>query len=94
MNYLLALLGGLQISDGVMTDLLVRSNVVQEGNKFMEPFVRDGSFLVLKIIGAIVCIAALKLLSKRFSMAAHFAGSLATVLYCGIFAWNFGIVLL
>jgi hypothetical protein len=92
-NYLLALLGGLQVSDGVMTDLLVRSNVVQEGNKFMEPFVRDGSFLILKIIGAIACIAVLKLLSKRFSRAAFLAGSLAAAFYCGIIAWNFGTVL-
>jgi hypothetical protein len=90
-NYLLALLGGLQLSDGVMTDFLVKNNVVQEGNRIMAPLVSNGSFLVLKIVGAVCCIVALKLLSKRFSKAAFVTGSLVVAFYCGVIAWNIGV---
>ncbi len=93
MNYLLILLGGLQVSDGVMTDLMVRSNIAGEGNPLMQPLVNDGTFILLKIAGAIACIIALKLLSKRFNGAAIAASSLVVAFYFVVITWNMGTVL-
>ena len=92
MNYLLFLLTSLQLTDGVMTDILVKLNLVKEGNSLMAPLVENGSFLLLKLVGIAACILALKLLSRRYKMLAFITGTAAAVFYFGVIVWNVGVL--
>lgn len=93
MNYLLVFMGGLQVSDGVMTDILVKANAVNEGNMLVRPLLENGNYVIIKIIGALLCIAALKLISKRFRRAALFTGVAAAAFYLAVLGWNVGTLL-
>lgn len=93
MNYLLGLMSGLQICDGIMTDLMVRGNVVQEANKLIEPLVKEGDFLLLKLVGATACVIILKMLSRRFRRAAFITGLISAIFYSVVLGWNVGIIL-
>ena len=93
MKLLLLLSSGLMLSDGIMTDFFVRSGLVNEGNRLVEPLVADGSFLLLKIAGVIICGLALWWLYRRFSKAAMFAASGISVFYAMVITWNLGVLI-
>ncbi len=46
MKYLLILLGGLEISDGIITHFLVGNGLAREGNPLMESIVKEGNFFI------------------------------------------------
>ncbi len=93
MKYLLVLFSGLEISDGLMTDFFVRNGLVQEGNSLMEPIIRDGNFLLLKIAGVIICGFILWTIYKRFSRAVLIAVSSISVFYGLVIIWNLSVIL-
>lgn len=93
MKYLLILFSGLEISDGLMTDFFVRNGLVQESNSLMEPIIRDGNFLLLKITGAIICGFILWTIYKRFSRIALIAVSSISVFYGLVIIWNLSVIL-
>ena len=93
MKYLLLLSGGLEISDGVLTDWFVGRGLVREGNGLMAPLLRDGAFIWLKIAGFLVCALALWLLHKRFSRLAFMATCGISALYALVIIWNLGVIL-
>lgn len=92
MKYLLALMGGLEMSDGILTDFLVRNEIVREANRLMEPVIMKGDFLLLKAAGAVLCAIALWLISRKFPKTAMAAASGVSILYGGIIAWNLGVL--
>ena len=88
MKYLLILLGGFEISDGAVTHFLVRSSLVQEGNPLMEPVVREGNFLLLKVIGVLLSVVLLVGIYKRFPKVALITTSSVVAFYGLVMAWN------
>lgn len=93
MKYLLVLFSGLEISDGVITDFFVRNGLVQESNSLMEPIIRDGNFLLLKIAGAIISGFIFWIIYKRFSRAVFIVVSSISVFYLLVIIWNLGVIL-
>jgi len=93
MKYLLVLLSGFEISDGIITHLLVRSGLVREANPLVESLVREGNFLLLKVIGALLCVLILWCLYKRFRKVSLIATSSVVVFYGAVITWNLGIFL-
>jgi hypothetical protein len=91
MKYLLFLTGGFQISDGILTHLLAGNGSMQEANRLMEPIVREGNFLLFKIIGVLFCTLLLWFLYKRFHRLTLIATSSMAVFYGVIIAWNLGV---
>ena len=90
MKYLiiLLLLCGLEISDGMLTQGAVNNGLVQEANPLMEHIVREGNFLLFKVIGALLCVLVLWSIYKRFPNLALLATSSIVVFYGIVVAWN------
>jgi len=91
MKRLLMLLAGFEIADGIITHLLVNGGFVQEGNPLMAVIVREGNFLMLKVIGAILCVWILWLLYRRFRRVALMTTSSIVLFYGAVMIWNLGI---
>ncbi len=93
MKYLLALMSGLKITDGVLTDHFVRQGVVQEGNKLVAKIVVDGRFLLITIAGAFLCGLVLWLLARRFPRLAGITAASVSVFYGAVLTWNLSLIL-
>ena len=52
---LLSALVGLVVADGVMTNVLVGKGTAWEANPFLEPIVGKAGFMIIKIVGALLC---------------------------------------
>ncbi len=91
MKYLLILLGGLEISDGILTHFLVGNGLAQEGNPLMEPIVREGNFLLLKVVGVIFCGLILWGIYKRFCKTSLIVTASIVLFYGAVIAWNLGV---
>jgi hypothetical protein len=85
---LLALLGALQVLDGLMTYSLVGRGLVQEINPFIAGIAGEPYFLPMKFIGAIICGALLWWVSKRIRGLAYYTASILVLLYVVIIGWN------
>jgi hypothetical protein len=55
MKYLLGLLILFNISDGVLTHFLITNGLAHEGNPFLVPIVGETNFLILKVVGVLLC---------------------------------------
>lgn len=91
MKYLLPMLSGLEILDGITTTFFVRHGLVQEGNPLMEPIVREGNFLLLKVIGALLCVLILWGMYKRFPRVTLMTTSSVVMFYGAVMAWNLSV---
>ncbi len=91
MKYLLILLSGFEISDGIITHFLVRNGLAQEGNPLMESIVMEGNFLLLKIIGVLLCVPILWGVYRRFPRATLVTASSIVMFYGAVIAWNLGV---
>ncbi|MFC1902767.1 DUF5658 family protein [Chloroflexota bacterium] len=91
MKYLLGLLAGFVISDGLLTYFLVRNGLAREVNPLLVPIVGEGNFLVLKVVGAILCVLILWDIYRRFPKLALISTSCFVVVYGAIVAWNLSI---
>lgn len=91
MKHLLILLGGFEISDGIITHLLVGNGLAQEGNPLMESVVREGNFLLLKVVGVLLCVPILWCLYQRFPRVILITTSSIVVFYGAVIAWNLGV---
>ena len=92
MKYLLILLSGLEISDGIITHFLVRNGFVQEGNPVVESIVKEGNFLLLKVIGVLLCGLILWSIYKRFRKVTLIVTSSIVMFYGAIIAWNLSVL--
>lgn len=93
MKCLLALLGSFEISDGIMTHLLIGNGLVREANPLVATIVREGNFLLLKFVGVLLCMLILWYLHQRFSRVTLIATSSVVAFYGAVIAWNLGIFL-
>ncbi len=88
MSYLLAALIALVVSDGLLSNFLVRAGLGREGNPFLETLVGEWNFLVIKVFGALLSALILWDIYKRRSKLAVTTTLCFVVLYAGIVLWN------
>ena len=93
MKYLLVSLGGIEVWDGIITQFFVGNNLVQEANPLMAPVVKQGDFLLLKILGAFLCVLILWFLYQRFPKVTLAVTSIIFSFYIAIIVWNLQVIL-
>ena len=92
MKYLLVSLGGVEVWDGIITHILAGSNLVSEANPLMAPIVKQGDFLLFKVIGAFLCVLILWYLYKWFPKVTLAVTSGIFVFYMAVVIWNLQVV--
>lgn len=90
-GYLLGALVVLIVLDGLITNFLVTNGLGREGNPFLQTLVGERSFLVIKVIGALLCALILWDIYKRRPRMARIASLCFVGLYAGIVSWNLSI---
>lgn len=88
MAYLLATLVGFVILDGIITEILLSQGSAREGNPLLQPLVGDIGFMLLKIVGSLLCAFILWDIYKRFPRVATIATWCGVAMYAGILLWN------
>ena len=88
MKYLLALLVIFEISDGLLTHFLIESGIAREGNPFLQPLVGEAGFLILKVVGVLLCALILWDIYKRYPKVALISTSCFVAIYGVIVLWN------
>lgn len=94
MKYLLGLLVILVVLDGLLTQGLVNGGLAREGNPLLRPLVGEAGFIVLKVVGALVCAFILWDIYRRFPRVAIIATSCFVVAYGAIVLWNSSLFIL
>jgi len=94
MKYLLALLVILVVLDGLLTQGLVNGGLAREGNPLLRPLVGEAGFIVLKVVGALLCAFILWDIYRRFPRVAIIATSCFVVAYGAIVLWNSSLFIL
>ncbi len=94
MKYLLGLLIGFEILDGVISHFLINGGLAREGNPFLTAIVGETTFLVLKVVGVLLCAFILWDIYKRYPRLAMIATSVFVVAYGVIVLWNSSLLLL
>ena len=92
MKYLLSLLVIFVVSDGLVTNFLVNGGLAREGNPFLQPIVGDVGFILLKVVGALLCAFILWDVYRRYRKLALIATSCCVVFYAAIMIWNLSFV--
>ena len=88
-GYLLSTLIALIILDGVITVFLVRHGLGREGNPFLEGLIGEPIFLIIKVVGALLCAIIMWDIHKRQPRLAVISTTCFVFLYVGILSWNF-----
>jgi len=92
-KYLLGLLIGFEISDGVLTHFLIQKGLAREGNPFLVPIVGETNFLILKVVGVLVAAIVLWDVYQHHPRLAIIATTFFVVGYGAIVLWNLGLLL-
>jgi hypothetical protein len=92
--YLLCALVGLVTLDGVLTEFLVGKGAARELNPFLEPMIGETGFMIIKIVGALLCAFILWDVHRRFPRVGVIATSIAVAGYALIVIWNTSLILL
>lgn len=88
MKYVLGLLIILEIADGVLTHFIIRGGLGREGNPFLLPLVGGNTFLILKVVGVLLCALILWDIYRRYPKVALIATSCFVAFYGAIVLWN------
>jgi hypothetical protein len=88
---LLGALVSLVVIDGLLTVFLVRSGIGHEGNPLLASIVGNNIFMVLKVVGALLCAAILWDVYRQFPRMGAVAASCLTGIYGLIVAWNIAV---
>ena len=94
MKYLLGILVAFIIMDGVLTQLLIEGGLAWESNPFLRPIVGEVGFIILKIVGALLCALILWDVYRHFPRVGIIATWIAVIGYGGIVVWNSSIFLM
>ena len=90
---LLAALVIFVIADGLLTQILINGGWAREGNPLLVPLVGTGSFIVIKVVGALISAFMLWHIYTQRPKLALRANSCLVVVYAGIVLWNLSILL-
>jgi len=88
LKYLLGLLIFLNIADGILTHFLVELDLGKEANPFLLKLVGEPVFLVLKVVGILLCALILWDIHRRHPRLAFMSTSVFVTIYVGIVVWN------
>jgi hypothetical protein len=88
MKYILLSLVMLVVSDGLISQFLTKYSLGREGNPFLRTFVNEGSFLLLKVAGALLAALILWDMYRKRPRVALISSLVFMVLYTGIIFWN------
>ena len=88
MKYLLGLLVGLEVVDGLLTYFLIRNGLGREANPFLRSFIEADTFLLLKVCGGILAAFLLWTIYTRRPRVAVVSTSFFVAFYAAIVAWN------
>jgi len=91
LKYLLGLLVGFEIADGVLTYFLIKNGLGHEANPFLQSIVGDVNFIILKVVGGLICALILWDVHRRLPRVAFIITSCFTVFYALIVSWNLSI---
>ena len=91
MRYPLGVLVALVVADGLITQFLITRGLGREGNPFLQDFIGEQSFLIIKIVGAILCAFILWDIYKRQPKMALISSLCFIALYVVIVGWNLSI---
>lgn len=88
MRYMLYVLFGLIVADGILSDFLISQNLGWESNPFLQTLVGGEQFLLLKVCGALLVMLILwNIYTRRPRLA--FTSSLCFItLYTVVVYWN------
>ena len=89
--YPLTALTVLVVADGLITRFLVRQGLGQEVNPFIKALAGETHFLVLKVLGALLCALILWDIYRRRPKLALISSWCFAASYAGIVLWNLGI---
>lgn len=84
----------LVISDGFITQSLIRCGLAREGNPLLVPLVGTGNFLVIKIVGALLSALIMWDIYKHWPKLALRSSSCLVGAYAVIVLWNLSIFLI
>ena len=87
--FALLLMAQLQLWDGVITQVFVGNGIARELNPLMMNSINQGSFLIIKIIGLLLCVLFLWLVGRKFPRLATSIAAVIAVFYTAILSWNF-----
>ena len=88
MRYILGALIALVISDGLISQFLIRQGLTWEGNPFLETLVAGETFLTIKVLGVLVCALILWDIYGQWPRLGLISSLCFTGLYVGIVLWN------
>ena len=88
MECLLGALVALCVLDGLITQFLVTNGFGREANPILKGLVGDWKFLVIKVLGGLICALILWDIYKRWPKLAVVSTSCLVVLLAGIVIWN------
>jgi hypothetical protein len=94
MKYLLGILVAFVVLDGFLTQFLIDRGLASEINPFLQPIVGETAFIVLKILGALLCAFILWDVYRHFPRVGIIAAWIAVLGYGGILLWNYSIFLM
>lgn len=87
--FALLLMAQLQLWDGIITQVFVGNGIARELNPLVINSVNQGSFLIIKIIGLLLCVFCLWLIGKKFPRLAITIAAVIAVFYTAVLSWNF-----
>ena len=85
---LVVTLACLVVADGVITDFLISRGFGFEANPFLEFWVRNNYFIILKLVGGVLSALLLWDIHKRHASAAFFTSVFLVTAYTAIVFWN------
>ena len=92
MRYLWVILVVLVVTDGIITNLLIKHDIAHEGNPFLQVLAGGNSFLLIKAAGVILCVVLLWDIYRHWRKLALTATCCFVVVYSGINIWNLALL--
>jgi hypothetical protein len=87
-RYVLLLLVGLVLADGLITQFLITSGIAREGNTFLRGLLATGDFMPIKIAGALLSALLLVRINRHQPKMAIVTSWCFIAIYTGIVYWN------
>ena len=88
MRYMLYILFGLIVADGILSNFLISQNLGWEWNPFLKNLVGGEQFLLIKVCGALLIITLIWNIYRKRPVIASIGGICSLALYTAIIYWN------